>query len=504
LNKFLIITLLLSFHPFLEAQDSTGSLAFRKNRPSRQSRTFYQPDLSYRIWQQFKLVQEANSGDPLAQHELGLRYLLGDGQTADTVKAAEWIKKAAQQKLPAAAFNYGILLFNGWGTEWNPFEAYKNFLIAAKDTMAQALYIVGVLHTDNLIVPRDWGKAYYYVKQAADKGYEQAVNVLPRLRKQLPPGMDTTGKMISYKTSVPGDSPGLVFIDFDHPVTSLSDVVSDSLIFEDLLLSDNREFDSIITMNGKPVISFDSSDIKILRDAASWGAPEAHTLLGYLSEKGVYIKKNVISSAAYYIRGAKLDSYRSKLLLMELIKDEAFVKELKDAALRGEPEAMFAWYGLSSFSLDNSITEKDAVNLLIKSADKGYLPAIVELGLLYYTGRYFEKNIPAAVELWTSANRDGNNEAGVRVAASVVYNEVPGNIKNSVQMLRTGNNKGSLLAQVALAHSIEQGLEKPAIPGEDIKFYRSAAQRGNRFAFSQLERKHDSIRPDEQEFRKEE
>lgn len=75
------------------AQDTTKSLAFKNNRPYRNNPYFYQPDLSYQLLQQFKLVQIANSGDPLAQHELGLRLLTGEGIAADTVTAVYWIKK---------------------------------------------------------------------------------------------------------------------------------------------------------------------------------------------------------------------------------------------------------------------------------------------------------------------------------------------------------------------------------------------------------------------------
>ena len=92
------------------SQDSTKSLAFKNNKPYKRSPYFYRPDLSHQILQQFKLTKEANSGDVLAQHELGLRYLLGEGIATDTIKAVYWLRKAADQKLPSAMYNYAILL----------------------------------------------------------------------------------------------------------------------------------------------------------------------------------------------------------------------------------------------------------------------------------------------------------------------------------------------------------------------------------------------------------
>ncbi len=128
---------------FTLAQDSTVSLAFKKGRFTTSYPLFYTPDLSYQLKQRFQLIKMANSGDPLAQHELGLRYLQGLDMPSDTVKAAEWIMKAALQDLPSACYNYAILLLNGWGVPWNPFEAFVNFKKAAEAGMAQAQYITG-------------------------------------------------------------------------------------------------------------------------------------------------------------------------------------------------------------------------------------------------------------------------------------------------------------------------------------------------------------------------
>jgi uncharacterized protein len=167
------------------AQDTTKSLAFKKNKQYRNSPFFYQPDLSYQLLQQFKLIQEANAGDPRAQHELGMRLLLGEGMSADTVQAVYWVRKAASQGMISAVYNYGVLLINGWGVEWNPFEAYKNFHKAARSGMAQAQYIIGILHTDNLIVPKDLNRAYLWTKQAQDNGFEPAKDVVNALSEHV-------------------------------------------------------------------------------------------------------------------------------------------------------------------------------------------------------------------------------------------------------------------------------------------------------------------------------
>jgi len=74
--------------------------------------------LDLQLLESFVLMQKANAGEAPAQHELGLRYLIGKGFPADTMKAAFWIQKAADQHLPLAKYNIGILLMNGRGLEW--------------------------------------------------------------------------------------------------------------------------------------------------------------------------------------------------------------------------------------------------------------------------------------------------------------------------------------------------------------------------------------------------
>ena len=44
------------------------------------------------------LKEKAKKGDPFAQHELGIRYILGVGVPIDTLLAADWIGKSCFKK----------------------------------------------------------------------------------------------------------------------------------------------------------------------------------------------------------------------------------------------------------------------------------------------------------------------------------------------------------------------------------------------------------------------
>ncbi|MEK9135639.1 MAG: tetratricopeptide repeat protein, partial [Bacteroidota bacterium] len=189
LGLFVTTLLLLAPSPCLYAQKNTkdhpNSPVFKDYRKDRPSPLLIQSDVTYRLWQTFLLERQANAGDVLAQHELGIRYLTGKGVSADTAKGAHWIQRAAAQNLAPAQFNLGLLFYHGWGVEWNPFSAYKYFLTAAKRGLVEAEYVMGQFLTDNLVVPRNWNEAYRWVKLAADSGYAPAKETLKELDKRM-------------------------------------------------------------------------------------------------------------------------------------------------------------------------------------------------------------------------------------------------------------------------------------------------------------------------------
>ena len=497
------------------AQDTTKSLAFKNNRPYRKSPYFYRPDLGYQIWQQFKLIQEANSGDVLAQHELGLRYLLGDGMSADTVQAVFWIQKAANQKLASAMYNYAILLINGWGVKWNPFSAFKFFREAAKAGMIQAQYVVGILYTDNLIVKRDLNYAYYWIRKSSEEGYEPAAEVIQRIEPKISRSVvdsltsieEQKQKDIDHEpddgnTSNLTSPVGLAFIDFDSIGDTIT-AISDSMLIADLKmmgidsLSKEMRLDSI-----KYLIDLSAEEnIQKLRQLAKSGSPEAQTIIGRLYELGIHLSKNKITAAAYYLQALRLDSHKAPYLLWHLSKSAGFYKTVQTEVKINNAEAMFVWYGLNSINYDNQLVISDAVNLLQNSADKNYIPAIIELGLNYYTGIFTNIDYSKGFLYWQKAESMGSTEATVRlITASLLDNRQDIDIKSVLRQLQDAEKNGSVLAQVALAFCYELGIGTIPSKSKAVNYYRNAAQRGSQYAYRELQRLYDEIRPIEPEF----
>src|SRR5450759_185772 len=187
-------------------------------------------DESYQLWEEFMLMQKANNGDPNAQHELGIRYLLGKGFGVDTVKSAYWIQKAADQDYVIAHYNIGVFLNNGWGVPWNPFKAFEHFQFAAQQEMPEAEYVYGSLLTDNLVVPQNLDEGIRWIKKSADAGYVPARDALVDFEKRgivaHADSAETPSKHLSKKDSSLASSVPLwkpVLLDFSDETASEED-----------------------------------------------------------------------------------------------------------------------------------------------------------------------------------------------------------------------------------------------------------------------------------------
>jgi TPR repeat protein len=506
------LALILLFIEFSFAQDTTESLAFKNKRPKQTSPYFYRPELAYQIWQKFKLTQEANAGDVLAQHELGLRYLMGEGIPADTVQAVYWIKKAADRNLTSAKYNYAILLINGIGVNWDPFGAFKKFKSAAEDGMVQAQYVVGVLYTDNLTVPRNWDVAYYWIKKSADGEYEPAQKILselePRVSKTVVDSIFSSEKIdeeikpVSDPTANLTSSLGLVFIDFDALSDSVVEI-TDSMLIADLQFIGA---DSIVKELNSDSLKFlnefsTAKRLEIIFELADNGSPEAQTILGRLYEKGIYFNKNLLDAAAFYYRALRNDSPKAAHLFYNLSQQQQFLNLIQRENENGNPIAKFVWYGLTSLNFDYRIVIGDALKLLRESAGQFYLPAMMEAGLNDYTGSFGNFEPENGIKIWRTAAQLGSKEAEIRLAVSRLFESfVSSDRQKDFKMLLKASKEGSLFAMVSVGLCYKDGVGTKKSMPEAVHYLRLAAQRGSQFAYEELLSIYNDIRPDDFEF----
>ena len=97
----------------------------------------------------------ANEGEPNAQAELGVRYLIGNGVSKNSAEAFKWFHLAAKQKNAFGQHNLGLLYVNGIGVDIDFVEAAKWFRLAAEQGLPLAQYHLGVLYHGGKGVPKE-------------------------------------------------------------------------------------------------------------------------------------------------------------------------------------------------------------------------------------------------------------------------------------------------------------------------------------------------------------
>ncbi len=86
------------------------------------------------------LRARAEAGEKEAQFELANEYFYGDRTLPRSLDlAAYWFRKAADQGLAEAQFNYALCLEQGFGTKKNVPEAMRYYRLAGAQNFAPAL-----------------------------------------------------------------------------------------------------------------------------------------------------------------------------------------------------------------------------------------------------------------------------------------------------------------------------------------------------------------------------
>jgi TPR repeat protein len=460
-----------------------------------------QSDALYEIWQAFLVSRKASAGDPLAQHELGVRYMLGRGIEADTLKAAYWFQQASEHDMLSSRFNLAILWYHGWGVSWNPFESFKAFLSCAEAGMNEAQYVIGLYYTENLVMPRDYVEALEWVRKAAAGGYAPAKETLPELEKAV--------ARQNAQTVAGEDSSSFPLAVFAASDDTTARQATQALVKSVLLGGDPelRRALGLATMLDEDV-GVDSLRLQGIVAAAETGSPEALAVLGRNREKGIGADRDVVDACGYYIRAIRMDWPRAAELLWTLAHEQGVVREIRNKARRGDLDAQFVWVALLGlgyesvlFQEEALLTPAQAIQLLRKGAEHDHAPSMNELALCYFSGRWVPTDLQEAKRLWSRALALGSREADIRLAViGVQHPEDSTQLKGAISVLERAAGDGSILAEVALAYCYEHGVGVTARPSEAVRLYRIAARRGSQDAYRALRRLHDDLRPGEARF----
>lgn len=97
----------------------------------------------------------ANQGLPSAENNLGLLYAEGKGVSKDPARAFELINRAASKGLPGAKHNLGLLYKSGNGVATDPARAKQLFEEAAQLGYQRSQYVLAQMHMKGEGIPQN-------------------------------------------------------------------------------------------------------------------------------------------------------------------------------------------------------------------------------------------------------------------------------------------------------------------------------------------------------------
>ena len=115
------------------------------------------------------LTPLAESGSAIAQHRLGVMYVLGQGVEKDSAKAVEFYTKAAEQGQAESQHGLGLRLLWGDGADKDPQKAAAWFTAAANQGVTDSDTWLGDMYWKGEGVAQDPVEGYKWLLLAKDK-----------------------------------------------------------------------------------------------------------------------------------------------------------------------------------------------------------------------------------------------------------------------------------------------------------------------------------------------
>ena len=145
---------------------------------------------------------EAARGDADALFNLGQAYKLGKGVKQDLTRAEALFGQAAAMGHLQAADNYGLLLFQ----RGDHAKALPYIRAAADRGDPRAQYLLGVMHFNGELVPKDWVRAYALVTLAQQQGLPQAAAAMAQMDQHIPLDQRQQGVQMSGELAAEADA----------------------------------------------------------------------------------------------------------------------------------------------------------------------------------------------------------------------------------------------------------------------------------------------------------
>jgi tRNA A-37 threonylcarbamoyl transferase component Bud32 len=115
------------------------------------------------------LLPAALKGHPVAQHRIGVMYVMGQGVGEDFAEATRWFRKAAEQGQGESQYSMGMRYLLGQSVAQDEKEAVRWFKLAADQGLAVAEAALALRYFKGEGVAQDFVEAYKWAMLASDQ-----------------------------------------------------------------------------------------------------------------------------------------------------------------------------------------------------------------------------------------------------------------------------------------------------------------------------------------------
>jgi TPR repeat protein len=423
-------------------------------------------------------LEEAETGNALAMHDLGRMYADGLGVETDKALSFSWYNKAlsvflnieAEKENRYVEYRIGKMHAAGLGTEQDYEEAVGWFDMAVSQNHKYAQYSLAGL---------------FYRGQGVEQNFETAFDLYRRsARQRVPYASYELAKMYrdGVGTAKNAEKAELHFEEAFFGFQRLEEQSHDDKLQYRL---------GQMLYTGTGTENDVSAAISYFEKSARLGNVHAQYMLGkiYLDSDGGH--ENVEKALAWLTRAADNGNSLVQYALSKLYRDGSHVeKDMEKAAalftLSAEQGNQYAAYALGRLYLAGEDILKDivaAVRWLTVSADLGNQFAQYTLAKLYLAGEDVPKNIPRAVELFTKSASQNNSFAQYQLGKLYLLGEdVPKDVDTAIKWLTASAEQGNQYAQYVLGKLYLMGYEVPRDREFAVRWLTLSAGQGNIYA----------------------
>lgn len=390
-------------------------------------------------------LQEAESSNPLAMHDLGRMYADGLGREIDNAAAQEWYAKALaafqsaeqtvkEKQRPYLQYRIGKMYAAGLGTEQDYEAAARWFGEAATANHKYAQYSLSGL---------------YYRGQGVEQSYEQAFQLYGCSAEQKNP-------YASYE---------------------LAKMYRDGIGTQKNTEAAGKHFKD--AFNGFFQLEQNSHDDKL------------QYRLGQMLHTGTGTEQDDAAAADYWERSAKLGNVNAQYALAKIYRDGKYVQQDVSKAvelftLSAEQKNEYAAYQLGRLYLSGEDIPKDvaaALKWLSFSADLGNQFAQYALAKLYLAGEDVPQDISKAVELFQQSAGQENQYAQYQLGKLYLSGEhLPKDVEAAIRWLEKSAMQENQFAQYALGKLYLCGHDVPRDKEKAVPLLEASAAQGNIYA----------------------